>query len=60
MKKILCYVAITQSYLCSYAQSIINKIAVYAFIITRMAEKFHIQPKTGNNSFPVHVFEALI
>jgi carboxyl-terminal processing protease len=60
MKKTLSIIVIVLCYYCTYAQSITNKVARNAFIITRMADKFHIQPKPVNDSFSSYVFKAVL
>jgi len=60
MKKVLCIIVIALSYYCTYAQTTAGKTAKNAFIITRMAEKFHIQPKPLNDSFSAYLFNAVL
>src|SRR5690349_1752802 len=60
MKRALFFVIISLSCYCTYAQSIITKVAGNAFTITRMSDKFHIQPKPVNDSFSAYVFNTLL
>ncbi|MEP6682251.1 MAG: S41 family peptidase [Parafilimonas sp.] len=47
------------NFLFSFAQPI-NKAAANAFVITRMAEKFHIQPRTLNDSLSNDFFNQIL
>jgi len=42
------------------AQSTLNKAATDAFIITRMADKFHLQPKPINDEFSLSTFNRML
>ena len=42
------------------AQSVIQKSATDAFLITRMAEKFHVKPRAVDESFSNDVYNALL
>jgi carboxyl-terminal processing protease len=42
------------------AQSSFDKAATEAFVLTRMAEKFHLQPKPLNDEFSIAVFDGLL
>ena len=59
MKTVLCFIMLL-SYYGTSAQFIDNKVAGDAFIITRMADKFHVQPKPVNDSFSLFVFKSLL
>ena len=56
---ILVYLNIAWINVCE-AQQLFSKAAANAFIITRMAAKFHVQPRPVNDSFSVDLFNMLL
>jgi len=61
IKKNVCFFIIILIVIPSFcfAQSSLQKAAENAFLITRMAEKFHVQPRSVDDAFSHHVFSKL-
>ncbi len=59
MKKVFGSILTVFIFTCAYTQPL-AKAAINAFIITRMAEKFHVQPKPVNDAFSGYVFEGVL
>lgn len=55
----LCCISIAIANRC-IAQQAYTKAAVNAFLITRMAAKFHVQPRSVNDSFSINVYDQLL